>query len=245
MGENVETAALESASRRRQDDGEAVPNPDPRRWYVVTVHTNNEDRAADFLRKTYEGEKSLIERKLACCDLKSDARTVLRSRLQSMAHRLPIDVFVPKQVVHVRKNRRIVKKERVVLHSRLLLFIEPSELFRLVNAARQVAPSLIIGLMYEPGTKIPAVIPIRQLELFKYILGYTEGNVEVKKTHVRLDARVRVIRGNLQGLQGHVCKLFNGKGQEGHTVIGVSLGLLGAACIHIPLSDLEVVDVAE
>lgn len=48
-----------------KDDGEAVPNPDPRRWYVVTVHTNNEDRAADFLRKTYEGEKSLIERKLA------------------------------------------------------------------------------------------------------------------------------------------------------------------------------------
>lgn len=221
-----------------QTEGEAMPSPDPRRWYVVKVHTCREEVAADFLHRMFCEEKERIKKILEKADPASGGAHVLRLRLKKLDARCPITVFVPLQTYYTKEKGRIRENKKVVLFSRVLLLIEPKELFALVNTAKAVSSRLIKGLMYMPGTKIPAVIPEAQLQKFKYILGYTDSELSMTDEWVRTGAKVRVVRGDLKGVEGFVKTLPTDKKKAR---LGIEMDLLGSVCVDIPLGDLEFV----
>lgn len=238
MGTNQYITSCESAVCDLQTEGEAVSIPDPRRWYVVKVHTCREEVAADFLLKMFHEEEERIKKELEKADPALGGIHLLKSRLKRLGSRCPVTTFVPLQTYYTKEKGRIKENKKVVLFSRILLHIEPKELFGLVNAAKAVSSSLIKGLMYMPGTKIPAVIPEDQFQKFKYILGYTDSELSMTDECVRTGAKVRVVRGDLKGTEGFVRTVPADKKKAR---LGVEIDLLGSVCVDIPLDDLEFV----
>jgi len=82
-----------------------------------------------------------------------------------------------------------------------------------------------------------ATIPPAQIQTLLFMLGQTDTPVEFVSRPLELGTRVRVIRGNLRGLEGHVIATGRGRGD-----LIVSIDILGCAKLTIPLPDVEPID---
>jgi transcription antitermination factor NusG len=80
----------------------------------------------------------------------------------------------------------------------------------------------------------PAPIPDKDIETLRFMLLHSDSPVSIEPTPLKLGAKVKVIRGNLRGLEGNVICNHN----SSHIV--VALNLLGCAKVAIDLSSLEV-----
>ncbi len=79
-----------------------------------------------------------------------------------------------------------------------------------------------------------ATIPPAQIHTLLFMLGQTDTPVEFVSRPLQLGTRVRVIRGTLRGLEGHVIATGRGRGD-----LIISIDILGCAKCTIPLHDVE------
>lgn len=79
-----------------------------------------------------------------------------------------------------------------------------------------------------------AVIPDAQIDILRFMTGNAESPVSIVPLSFRLGDKVRVIRGKLQGIEGHVLE----DREEGSFLV-VSLDLLGCAKVRIRPESLE------
>ncbi len=140
------------------------------------------------------------------------------------------DNYVASQEELHRWSDRIKKVQRLVI---------PNIVF--VNTSKERFDELkhftfIRGLLTNPGDKVPAVIPDRQIETLRFMLGQTDepvildGNIR----QLNLGGKVRVLRGSFRGLEGTVCRF-----REGDLHVGIHIGILGFAHVRIGLNDIE------
>jgi transcription antitermination factor NusG len=80
-----------------------------------------------------------------------------------------------------------------------------------------------------------AVIPDKDIETLKYMLGHSSQSIDIIPTPIRLGDRVRILRGELKGLEGYVMECRQG---ETPAVI-IKLNILGCAKVNIHKNDLE------
>ena len=83
------------------------------------------------------------------------------------------------------------------------------------------------------GESVPAVIPDRQMEKFKFMLDYSEEAVELCTTPLAVGEQVRVIKGPLAGLEGELVTV------GGKSKVVVRLDMLGYAQVDIPVGFVE------
>ena len=101
--------------------------------------------------------------------------------------KMGIDSFVPvQQQIHQWSDRR-KKVERVVIP--MMIFVRVSDEER----GLPLTLSAISRYMVLRGESVPAVIPDRQMEKFKFMLDYSEEAVEVCTTPLAVGEQVRVI----------------------------------------------------
>ncbi|MBD5268358.1 MAG: UpxY family transcription antiterminator [Bacteroides sp.] len=95
---------------------------------------------------------------------------------------------------------------------------------------------LILKVLTLPGQKQAAHIPAKQIERLKFMLHKSENPVNFIQGNIKLSDSVRVIRGNLLGLEGVV-----DRNPDGKTFIIVTIDILGGAKVSVNLSDLELI----
>lgn len=79
-----------------------------------------------------------------------------------------------------------------------------------------------------------AVVPPKQMELLRFMLGHSDTPVEITGHTYGKGDKVRVVRGNLRGVEGEVLA-----DSDGQSLLIVNLDILGnARCVISPL-DLE------
>jgi transcription antitermination factor NusG len=78
-----------------------------------------------------------------------------------------------------------------------------------------------------------ATIPDKQIDTLKFMLYNSDSPVTIEQVPLRLGDKVKVVRGKLRGLEGHVQSY-----SEGNHYICVRLDLLGCAKVNIELSDV-------
>lgn len=78
-----------------------------------------------------------------------------------------------------------------------------------------------------------AIIPDGQMERLRFMLFQSESPVDFTSTPLRLGDHIRVVRGQLAGLEGSVTR------QGNQTYLVVTLDLLGSALVTISPDDLE------
>lgn len=136
-------------------------------------------------------------------------------------------------------NGRKKRVERLVLRARV--FVRATEKDRLAIVARL---PYIYRFVTDPSRRPSpdawapvAVIPDRELALFRQMLGQEEYPVTLEESHVHYDIgdRVRVKSGKLAGLEGVV----NLQDKAESSRLHVSLDLLGCAIVEIDKHFLE------
>lgn len=147
---------------------------------------------------------------------------------------LGIENYVATQPeMRVWRNGRRKLVDRVVLRS--MVFIRCTEAERL----QHVRLPYIIRYMTDRAAggdnlrKPPAVIPDRQIDTLRFMLGNSDNPVSITQQYAKGD-KVRVARGGLRGLEGEVLSAPDGK-----SILVVSLDLLGTARVEIDTMDLE------
>lgn len=138
------------------------------------------------------------------------------------------------QEVHQWANGRRRKVDRVVIPSMVFVKCSEQERRRIVTL-----PYILRFLVNRSGradglNKPVAVIGEAEMAKLRFMLGHSDSPVEFAPTQFRIHDTVRVIRGNLAGLQGEIRANSDGT----HTLL-VSLSLLGGALLHIPPQDVE------
>lgn len=159
--------------------------------------------------------------------------TNCEQKVKGYLEKMDVEAFVPVQTYVRVIGKRKKEMERVVIRSRVFVRCLPDSSSR--TAVKKVL--FVKDFVTYPGTYQDAVIPDRQMEQFKYMLGCNDTQVIVSD-NVKLGQRVRVARGYFKGFEGNICEIPNKKG----TYVGVNMNILGCACVSICLSDVEILD---
>ena len=82
------------------------------------------------------------------------------------------------------------------------------------------------------GTGLPvAVVPDDQLEQFRFMIEHAESPIKIDSVSFRGGDKVRVMKGQLAGLEGVVRR-----GDDGKTRLSIDINLLGCASVEIDKS---------
>ena len=150
-----------------------------------------------------------------------------RDRLTAMG----IECFLPiQEEIHQWSDRR-KKVERVVIP--MMIFVRVSDEER----GLPLTLSAISRYMVLRGESVPAVIPDRQMEKFKFMLDYSEEAVELCTTPLAVGEQVRVIKGPLAGLEGELVTV------DGKSKVVVRLDMLGCAQVDMSAGFVEKIQI--
>lgn len=139
--------------------------------------------------------------------------------------------YVPTQIIVKQWSDRKKKVESVVIP--MIIFAKVT-----ADAVLEVKKHhLIIRVVTLPGQKEPARIPDKQISQLKFMLNQSEEPVVFEQTEFNKLDKVRVVRGNLSGLEGEVIRT-----NDGHAKLVVSIDLLGGATVLINPLDLDIIN---
>lgn len=172
------------------------------------------------------------KRKWYVAIVKNNTEKVVQQRLEKMLY----ETYVAKQtVVKVWKNGKKAKVDKVLLPS--LVFIRCTESER----RELVTTPYINRFMTDKANKKsslhcapPAVIPPKQIETLRFMLGQSELPVSLTDTPYKIHDRIIVVRGCLKGLEGEVLQTTEDKSE-----IIIRVDILGCARIMINTSDIK------
>lgn len=144
--------------------------------------------------------------------------------------------YVPVQEQwRIRKNGRKVKVERIVIPS--TVFVRCSEIERRDIVTFPFIFKFMTNLAGTPlasGRKPLAVIPDEQIDKLRFMVGNSDTPVSFSSEPYKKGDFVKIIRGNLSGLEGEV-QIIDSK----HSEIIVSLDVLGNARLTIETVNVE------
>lgn len=146
--------------------------------------------------------------------------------------------YLPTQTeIRVWRNGRKSKVDRIVI---------PSTIF--INCTNQTRKEIVnlpfifrfmtnkAGSIKGSTNKPLAVISDAEIERLKFMLGQSDIPVEITERPFKAGDKVRVIRGNLAGLEGEVMDLKNAKSE-----LIVGLNFFGCAKLSIETVNLEII----
>jgi len=143
-----------------------------------------------------------------------------------------VEHFIPFHTVVVEKDGRRRKKEKPVIPGLIFLFGEIDELLKLPSAS-----GFSISFMRRLDSNAYLVIPDKQMDDFKFVLDLSGNSIPIPNESLRRGAKVRVIKGELTGIEGELVRI------KGHKRVVVRLeGLFSLATTYIPKEYLEVIE---
>ena len=156
----------------------------------------------------------------------------VQERLERLGH----ESYVAKQqVVRIWKNGRKGKVDKVVLPS--MVFVKCTERERKLIVALPYINRFMTnkaGASANGQSKPLAVIPQRQIDILRFMLGQSDVPVTLVDTPYKLHDRIVIIRGSLNGLEGEVLETSEGKSE-----LIVRIDILGCARVSINTIDIE------
>lgn len=182
------------------------------------------------MRQSFAGGVSILKWFVAV--VRRNREEMCRKDLQ----RLGIEAYVASQKeTHVYRNRHRREVTRIVIPGIVFVHIQDSQRLQILkeNPLIQFFMTDKAALTTEYGRRPFAIIPDSQMDTLRFMLYHAEAPVSFVETPLHLGDHIRVIRGNLAGLEGSFVRDANS------TSIVVTLDLLGSAVVTISPLDIE------
>lgn len=148
-------------------------------------------------------------------------------KVKDILDRMGVETYLPiqKQMRQWSDRKKLV--DVVVIPMTIFVNISKEDLPLIINH------QLILRPFTFPGGKDIAKIPVKQIELLKFILGQSDYPVRFDTSVFHVNDKVRVLRGPLMGLTGEVINYDN------HCLeLAVSVGIGGTARLTIEKIDV-------
>ena len=146
--------------------------------------------------------------------------------------------YLPTQKeIRVWKNGRKSKVDRIVIPSTIFIYCTEQRRKEIVGL-----PFIFRFMTNKAGSikgstnKPLAIIPDNEIERLKFMLGQSDIPVEITDKPFKAGDKVRVIRGNLAGLEGEVMDM-----KEAKSELIVALNIFGCAKLSIDTVNLEII----
>ncbi len=146
--------------------------------------------------------------------------------------------YLPTQTeIRVWRNGRKSKVDRIVIPSTIFIYCTEQRRKEIVGL-----PFIFRFLTNKAGSikdstnKPLAIIPDNEIERLKFMLGQSDIPVEITEKPFKAGDKVRVVRGNLAGLEGEVMNMNNAKSE-----LIVALDFFGCAKLSIDTQNLEII----
>lgn len=153
-------------------------------------------------------------------------------------NKLGVTNYLPTQKeIRVWKNGRKSKVYRIVIPSTIFIYCTEQRRKEIVNL-----PFIFrfmtnrAGSIKDSTNKPLAIIPDNEIERLKFMLGQSDIPVEITSKPFKPGDKVRVIRGNLAGLEGEVMDM-----KEAKSELIVTLNIFGCAKLSIDTVNLEII----
>jgi len=168
-------------------------------------------------------EQKKSERRWLAAYVKMHHEKKVRDRLTDMG----IESFLPLQTEVRQWSDRKKKVERVLISMMIFVRVDNEELRRV-----QELPA-VLRYMVLRGEHGPTVIPDKQMERFRFMLDYSDSNVNFNTGDLQPGVQVRVIKGALEGLTGELISI------DGKSSIAIRIERLGCATVEISAGMVE------
>lgn len=146
--------------------------------------------------------------------------------------------YLPTQKeIRVWRNGRKSKVDRIVIPSTIFIYCTEQrrrEIVGLPFIFRFMTNKA--GSIKDSTNKPLAIIPDNEIERLKFMLGQSDIPVEITDKPFKAGDKVRVIRGNLAGLEGEVMSMKDAKSE-----LIVALNIFGCAKLSIDTVNLEII----
>lgn len=148
---------------------------------------------------------------------------------------LGYEVFLPVQEeTYFWKDGRKRRRNRVLLPGMVFVYVTEKQRKKIVTLP-YINRFMVnrAGCINSYNRHPIAIIPNEQIEHLKYMLGDKNAMVNIEPLNLETGDRVRVIRGNLKGLEGNIYQKTNG-----NSYVVIRLENLCCASVRVSLKDV-------
>ena len=168
---------------------------------------------------------------IALC--KSTRERTIRDRLLKANYQAYVASRVETRVYKSRNRRQV---ETIVIPSKIFIRTQESELPKILLAFPPIYKFMLNSAMANQyGGKPFAVVPDAEMQQLQYVLSNAENPILFTEEPLRLDQKVRILRGPLTGFEGHYIR----QGKSSYIVLKMDLGATGYVMTEIPLNDIQ------
>lgn len=163
----------------------------------------------------------------------AECKPTKEGTLRTMLTNAHYEVYVASRVVEVvYKSRNRRKKETVVIPGKVFVHTEESKLMEIMLGYSSVHRFMINR---SSEARSFAFVPDDQMQQLQYVLGHAENPVHLTVDHLKLNQKVKVMRGALAGLEGWFYK----EGPTANIVIKMEMGTRHYIYTEVPLEDIQ------
>lgn len=163
----------------------------------------------------------------------AECKPTKEGTIRTMLTKAGYEVYVAsriEEVVYKSRNRR--KKETIVIPGKVFVHTEVTKLMDIMLGYSSVYRFMIDRL--SEGRSY-ATVPDEQMQQLQYMLGGASNPVLMTATDLKLNQKVKVMRGALAGLEGWYMK----EGKTSYIVIKMEMGERQYIYTEIPLEDIQ------
>ena len=131
-------------------------------------------------------------------------------------------------------NRTRHVKERVIISGKVFVRTEQENLMKIMLSHSSVWRFMLNRVSAD---RAYAFVPNTEMQQLQFVLGHADNPVHLTIEHLKVDQKVRVMRGPLAGLEGW----FHQEGHKSYVVIKVTMGSNNYIYTEVPLEDIQVV----
>ena len=163
-------------------------------------------------------------------ECKPTKEKTIRTLLEKAKYR----VFVASRIEEtIYKSRNRYKKEKIVIPGKVFVHTEADKLMNIMLEY----PSVHRFMINRAAEGNPyAYVPVHEMEQLQYILGYADNPVLLTTVNLKVEQKVKVMRGPLAGLEGWFYK----EGLNSYVVIKVMMGIKHYVYTEVSLNDIQV-----
>lgn len=163
----------------------------------------------------------------------AECKPTKEGTVRTMLTKANYEVYVAskvEEIVYKSRNRR--KKETIVIPGKVFVRTEQNRLMDIMLGYSAVYRFMINR---SSEARAYAYVPDEQMQQLQYMLGHAENPVLLTADHLRLDQRVKVMRGALAGLEGWFFK----QGNTANIVIRMEMGSNHFIYTEVPIDEIQ------
>ena len=166
----------------------------------------------------------------------AECKPTKEGTIRTMLTNANYEVYVAskvEEIIYKSRNRR--KKETVVIPGKVFVHTEETNLMEIMLGYSSVY-RFMINRSSEAHSY--AFVPDDQMQQLQYVLGNASNPVFLTADELKLNQKVRVMRGPLAGLEGYYLK----KAHASYIVVKIEMGSRHYVYTEIDIEDIQTVD---